>query len=261
MKKNPKKKKVLCLFLFFCFYFKCSETSRDSVGHFGLNSLTHSPQLPPSLSLLLSLKEAAFCDLQIEAGHVTPSALSITAWDRPPSRLKETAPCPHPGTTAPQRAPCTRPILFRSSRKGDAQESWEYAQQLSRSFSFVQPATKQAASYASSTLRLQNLYRDNDEMPTFSQPHTLLCGAPGDTRLQRSPPDETPLRSNPSRFKDKNRFIFSPQLISAVTRLPTGHAHEALIQVQKHEHLQHSRANSVSPAASTAFVSKLQLSS
>lgn len=60
---------VGCFFISFCWvfyyyysYFKRSETSRDSVGHFGLNSLALlcSRSLPPSRSLLLSLKEAAF---------------------------------------------------------------------------------------------------------------------------------------------------------------------------------------------------------
>lgn len=42
--------------------------------------------LPPSLSL--SLKEAAFCDLQIEPGHVTPPTCQSCGGARPRAALK-----------------------------------------------------------------------------------------------------------------------------------------------------------------------------
>jgi len=42
--------------------------------------------LPPSLSL--SLKEAAFCDLQIEPGHVTPPTCQSRGGARPRAALK-----------------------------------------------------------------------------------------------------------------------------------------------------------------------------
>lgn len=124
---------ALC-FCFFSFYFKCSETSRDSVGHFGLNSLSHSLSLSLALSLLLSLKEAAFCDLQIEAGHVTPGGLSITGLGRPTSLLKGTAPSLHrrdnslPSSAALTRSPLAwffsvphaRAIIDRKGKRGEA---------------------------------------------------------------------------------------------------------------------------------------------
>lgn len=119
-----------CIFFFLNFYFKCSEPSRDSVGHFGLNSLPHtlsrSLWLPPSLSLLLSLKEEAFCDLQIEAGHVTPGRLSITARGQPTPRLKGTAPGLHRlgGGGGGDTTTSPRSGLLPSSGRGSTQKGW-----------------------------------------------------------------------------------------------------------------------------------------
>lgn len=131
---------ILCLF--FCFYFKCSETSSDSVGHFGSNSLALAPSLPPSRSLLLSLKEAAFCDLQIEAGHVTPGRLSVTRRGRPTSRLKGTAALPappRPSRAAPTRSPPAASFAVQPARltlrKGKTGEPRGQGGQLGRSFS------------------------------------------------------------------------------------------------------------------------------
>lgn len=168
----------------FCFYSNCSEASRDSVGHFGWNSLPPSlacsrspPPAPP-----LSLKEAAFCDLQIGTGHVTPTALSITRRGRPTSLLKGTAPCPRRGRDFP----------LGKARLPDGQTT-------------------------------------SVGMPKSRQPRALFlrCSG-GHTTLALTSRGNHILSTTPSRFKNKKRFVFSPQLIWAVTRLSTPHAHTNL---------------------------------
>lgn len=188
MKKDPKM--ILCLF--FCFYFKCSETSSDSVGHFGSNSLALTPSLPPSRSLLLSLKEAAFCDLQIEAGHVTPGGPSITRRGRPTSRLKGTAAPPAPPPAAPrQRA-------LRSARTGNAQKAQNgWAARTGRAtrpqlFSLKLAKEREAAGCAPSTPRQQSPSTADNETCKSPQPHALFCGAPPDAWPWRSPGEESP---------------------------------------------------------------------
>jgi len=150
MKKKSKNDSVRVCLLFF--YFKCSETSRDSVGHFGLNSLppslTQAPTLPraPSLALPLALsKGRSFlwpsnrgrsCDAWKAVNHET---------GRPPSRLK--------GAAAPP------PAWFLSVRRATHRQGTTVEPRAGRAtplelFS-LKPA-KKAAGCAHSTLRLWN---------------------------------------------------------------------------------------------------------
>lgn len=76
VKKEVKRDPKMILLYSYFLNLKCSKASRESVGHFGLNSLSSSRARKRAPSLLfvspcVSIKEAAFCDLQIKAGHVT----------------------------------------------------------------------------------------------------------------------------------------------------------------------------------------------
>lgn len=205
MKKDPKM--ILCLLCVLLFFFslfisnvqKPAETLSAILAW--TPSLTHSPSLSLALSLLLSLKEAAFCDLQIEAGHVTPGGLSITRPGRPTSRLKGTAPSLHRrDNSPPSNAALTRsPLAWFFSvphakaiihRKGKTGEAWVWrATQLE--LLSLKLAKKREANYANSTIRLQNPLTVNDECVSITC-HTVSsvvhCGT-----LDPSPqPEEKP---------------------------------------------------------------------